>query len=90
MAFDHEQVLQSPIFSYDDTSDELDLQLLKLETVPSLPNNDFQGGLASGIPGEVRGHWTAHQMYGKLPWKDLFTPTIKILRSGITVAYHLG
>ena len=53
-------------------------------------NFSLQGGLAVGIPGEVMGHWVAHQKYGKLPWKDLFTPTVKILREGIEVSHHMG
>ena len=47
------------------------------------------GGLATAVPGEILGYSTAHKMYGKLKWKDLFTPTIKILRSGIEVSSHM-
>ncbi|CAG2223388.1 CD224 [Mytilus edulis] len=44
-----------------------------------------EGGLAVGIPGEIRGLWEAHQVGGKLPWKDLLQPTIKLLKEGYTV-----
>ena len=43
-----------------------------------------------GIPGEIRGYETAHKMFGRLPWADLFTPSIAILNDGINVTAHLG
>jgi len=48
------------------------------------------GGKSVGIPGEIRGYETAHKMFGRLPWADLFTPSIAILNEGINVTAHLA
>jgi len=42
----------------------------------SNPSSSTQGGLAVGIPGEIRGYETAHSKYGSLPWASLFLPAI--------------
>ena len=50
----------------------------------------FQGGRSVGVPGELRGYEAAHKMFGRLPWADLFAPSIAILTEGIKVTAHLG
>lgn len=48
------------------------------------------GGLATGIPGELKGYVEAYKLGGKLPWKDLFTPTINLCRNGFHVSNALA
>jgi gamma-glutamyltranspeptidase/glutathione hydrolase len=40
------------------------------------------GGLASGVPGEVRGLQYLHEHYGKLPWATVLQPAINVARNG--------
>ncbi|KAF2814409.1 gamma-glutamyltranspeptidase [Mytilinidion resinicola] len=40
------------------------------------------GGLASGVPGELRGLQHLYERYGYLPWADLVEPSIRIARDG--------
>jgi gamma-glutamyltranspeptidase/glutathione hydrolase len=47
------------------------------------------GGLASGVPGEVRGLQRLHENYGKLPWATVLTPAVKVARNGWTVNQDL-
>ena len=52
-------------------------------------NASIYGGLASGVPGEVRGLAHLHQNYGKLPWKRLMQGAIQTARSGFPVTEDL-
>ncbi|KAJ9144682.1 Gamma-glutamyltransferase 1 [Pleurostoma richardsiae] len=47
------------------------------------------GGLASGVPGELRGLEYVHKHYGSLPWKDVMAPAIKVARYGFEVTEDL-
>ncbi|POR32038.1 Gamma-glutamyltranspeptidase 1 [Tolypocladium paradoxum] len=47
------------------------------------------GGLASGVPGELRGMEYVHNKYGQLPWADVLAPAIKVARYGFAVTEDL-
>ncbi|KAG4218267.1 hypothetical protein PC116_g33253, partial [Phytophthora cactorum] len=47
------------------------------------------GGLASGVPGELRGLEYLHKNYGKLPWADVVKPAVKVAREGFEVTEDL-
>jgi gamma-glutamyltranspeptidase/glutathione hydrolase len=47
------------------------------------------GGLASGVPGEVRGLQYLHEKYGSLPWATVLRPAIKVARQGWKVNQDL-
>lgn len=48
-------------------------------------NASFRGALAVSVPGELAGYWEAHQRFGKLPWADLFKPSIELCEKGYTL-----
>jgi gamma-glutamyltranspeptidase/glutathione hydrolase len=48
-----------------------------------IDNASLLGHLAVGVPGSVAGMWEAHQKYGKLRWRELVMPSIKLAEYGI-------
>ncbi len=50
----------------------------------------WQSGIAVGVPGTVSLYHTAHQQHGKLPWKTLFGPAIKLATDGFEVSPRLA
>ncbi|XP_055587958.1 glutathione hydrolase 1 proenzyme-like [Uranotaenia lowii] len=68
------------------------------ETAPAAATKDMYvnnqeaavvGGLAVAVPGEIKGYWELHKRYGKLDWKTLIDPTIKLCREGHVVSGYL-
>lgn len=60
------------------------------EMAPALANSTMYrddptlsrfGGLAVGVPGELRGLEEAHRRWGKLPWSRLVQPSVVLARS---------
>lgn len=43
------------------------------------------GWLVVGVPGTPRGLWTAHQEWGRLPWRDLVSPAVQLAQEGFQV-----
>jgi gamma-glutamyltranspeptidase / glutathione hydrolase / leukotriene-C4 hydrolase len=45
-------------------------------------NSKTKGGLSIATPGEIKGYWLAHQMFGNLKWNKLFQPAIEMCNNG--------
>ncbi|KAN0066428.1 hypothetical protein ACQY0O_000522 [Thecaphora frezii] len=53
-------------------------------------NASLIGGLAVGVPGELKAWKALHDRYGKLAWKDLFQPAIELNKRGFHVHDQLA
>lgn len=70
---------------------------LSLETARSRAGPDGYlpryGAVTVNVPGTVDAWWSAHQRYGKLPWKDVLLPVAELCEQGVpvpqVVAYYL-
>ena len=62
------------------------------ETAPAAAHRDMYasldetasmvGGLAVGVPGEVRGLAGVHERWGKLKWEMVVMPAVRVARDG--------
>ena len=54
-----------------------------------IPGLSLIGHRASGVPGTVAGFRAAHQRFGKLPWRDVVLPALRLAAEGFVVSEHL-
>ncbi|XP_065316948.1 glutathione hydrolase 1 proenzyme-like isoform X2 [Gordionus sp. m RMFG-2023] len=53
------------------------------ETLPfSVSDPSINEGTSIGVPGEVKGMYLAHKLYGKLQWRVLIEPAINLAENG--------
>jgi gamma-glutamyltranspeptidase len=45
------------------------------------PESTRRGGLSIAVPGELRGLELMHSLYGRLPWKQVVLPVVRIARN---------
>lgn len=54
------------------------------------PEAKLIGALSMGIPGEIAGLHEAWLQHGRMAWRSLFLPAIKLAKDGFEVAPYLG
>ena len=60
------------------------------ETGTPLPfSQAVSSGLSVGVPGTIAMLKSAHELHGRLPWRDLFTPAISLASEGFAVSPRL-
>ena len=53
-------------------------------------DRNVQGASAVAIPGVVAGMALAHQRFGRLPWRELIAPAVKLAREGMLLDWFAG
>ncbi|XP_057295021.1 glutathione hydrolase 1 proenzyme-like [Hydractinia symbiolongicarpus] len=53
-------------------------------------DSSVRGGLAIGVPGQVKGLLEVHKKHGKLNWSELVEPAIKLADEGIIISKALA
>lgn len=43
-----------------------------------------------GVPGELRGYGELHRRFGRVPWPDLWQPTLRLCREGFVMSRHMA
>lgn len=54
------------------------------------PKAKLVGALSMGVPGEIAGLHEAWLQHGRMAWKTLFQPAIKLAKDGYVIAPYLG
>ncbi|THD82072.1 MAG: gamma-glutamyltransferase family protein [Phenylobacterium sp.] len=66
---------------------------LSLETQRARARNGLigsYGAVSVSVPGAVDAWWSLHGRYGKLPWRELFQPAIRLAEEGAPVVQNVA
>ncbi len=53
-------------------------------------DRNVQGATAVAVPGVVAGMELAHQRYGRLPWRRVVAPAVRLAREGMLLDWYAG
>ncbi|HYY59799.1 MAG TPA: gamma-glutamyltransferase, partial [Burkholderiales bacterium] len=53
-------------------------------------DRNVQGASAVAVPGVVAGMELAHQRYGRLPWRRVVAPAVRLAREGMLLDWYAG
>ena len=53
-------------------------------------NRNVEGATAVAVPGVVAGMALAHERFGRMPWRDLVAPAVKLASEGLLVDWYSG
>ena len=56
-----------------------------LDADGQMTDRSITGALAAGVPGSVAGMEAMHRRFGRLPWRELIEPAIRLAREGFVV-----
>ncbi|MFT3729883.1 MAG: gamma-glutamyltransferase [Hyphomicrobium sp.] len=65
-------------------------RFLRKDGAPMAFKDAVLSGLSVGVPGLLRALHAAHAKYGKLPWKSLFEPAIRLADEGFPISPRLA
>ncbi|MFE3839074.1 gamma-glutamyltransferase [Pseudogemmobacter sonorensis] len=57
---------------------------------PVVEDRNIRGWSAVAVPGMVAGAAEAHARHGRLPWRDLLDPAIRLARQGLALDWYAG
>lgn len=62
---------------------------IKLSDFDGHPERLISGGLSVAVPSQIKGISMAHRRFGKIPWPELFEPSILLCQQGFPVTSKL-
>ncbi len=75
---------------YRETAPAASSRNMYLDASGNVTKDSTVGYRASGVPGTVAGLALAHKRYGKLPWRSLVEPAVRLAAEGFVVSDYLA